>query len=79
MGGVPGKHPAQVLLAENQQPIGDLGSEVNTKRSAKQFARGHRGGTLTILIFASARTASNDAANRCHEKDRIERRRELMP
>ena len=32
---------------------------VRTKRSAKQFARGH----LTTSIPASAMTASNDAAN----------------
>jgi hypothetical protein len=31
---------------------------VNTKRSAKQFARGHRGGILTTSIPASAMTAS---------------------
>ena len=33
---------------------------VRTKRSAKQFARGHRGGILTTSMPASARTASND-------------------
>jgi hypothetical protein len=37
---------------------------VNTKRSAKQFARGHRGGILTTSIPAS-------------RHDRVERRREL--
>jgi hypothetical protein len=31
--------------------------------SAKQFARGHRGGILTTSIPASAMTASNEAAN----------------
>ena len=31
---------------------------VNTKRSAKQFARGHRGGIFTTSIPASAMTAS---------------------
>jgi hypothetical protein len=36
---------------------------VNTRRSAKQFARGHRGGILTTSIPASANTASNEAAN----------------
>ena len=36
---------------------------VNTKRSAKQFALGQRGGILTTSIPASASTASNDAAN----------------
>ena len=36
---------------------------VSTKRSAKQFARGHRGGILMVSIPAPARTASNDAVN----------------
>ena len=34
---------------------------VNTKRSAKQLARGQRGGILTTSMPASANTASNDA------------------
>jgi hypothetical protein len=36
---------------------------VNTKRSAKQFARGHRGGIFTTAMPASAITASNEPAN----------------
>ena len=36
---------------------------VSTKRSAKQFARGQRGGIFTVSIPAPARTASNDAVN----------------
>ena len=36
---------------------------VSTNRSAQQFARGQWGGILTISIPASAKTASNDAAN----------------
>jgi hypothetical protein len=36
---------------------------VNTKRSAKQFARGQWGGILTTSIPVSANTASNEAAN----------------
>jgi hypothetical protein len=36
---------------------------VNTRRSAKQFARGHRGGILTTAIPASFSTVSNEAAN----------------
>src|SRR6187551_1143757 len=36
---------------------------VKTKRSAKQFARGHRGGIFTASIPAPARTASNDAVD----------------
>ena len=35
---------------------------VITKRSAKQFARGHRGGILTTSMPASA-SASNEAVN----------------
>src|SRR4051795_13170565 len=36
---------------------------VNTRRSAKQFARGHRGGILTTSMPASANTASNESVN----------------
>ena len=36
---------------------------VRTRRSAKQFARGHRGGILTTSMPASAKAASNEAAN----------------
>ena len=36
---------------------------VRTKRSAKQFARGHRGGIFTVSIPAPARTASNEVVN----------------
>jgi hypothetical protein len=36
---------------------------VSTKRSAKQFALGQRGGILTTSMPASANAASNDAAN----------------
>src|SRR5512133_807604 len=36
---------------------------VSTKRSAKQFARGQRGGICAVSIRAPARTASNDAVN----------------
>ena len=36
---------------------------VRTKRSAKQFARGHRGGIFTIAMPASAMTASSEAVN----------------
>ena len=46
---------------------------VRTKRSAKQFARGQRGGIFTTSIPASARTASNDAAN-CPARSRTRNR-----
>jgi len=36
---------------------------VNTKRSAKQFTRGHRGGILTTSMPASAITPLNETAN----------------
>jgi hypothetical protein len=45
-----------LLLAES-------GQTVRTNRSAKQFARGQRGGILTTWMPTSARTASNDAVN----------------
>jgi hypothetical protein len=56
MGGVHGKHPALLTLAEDQHPIGDLVRTVNAKRSARQFARGHRGGIFTTSMLASAMT-----------------------
>src|SRR5690349_8204821 len=46
---------------------------VKTRRSAKQFARGHRGGILTTSMPASARTASNDTAN-CPARSRTRNR-----
>ena len=36
---------------------------VNTRRSAKQFARGQRGGMFTTSMPASASNVSNEAAN----------------
>jgi hypothetical protein len=33
------------------------------KRSAKQFARGQRGGIFTVSMPAPARTASNEVVN----------------
>src|ERR671917_2628425 len=36
---------------------------VRMNRSAKQFARGQRGGILTMWIPTSVRTASNEAVN----------------
>ena len=58
-----GKDVAQVSLAEDQHPVGELCPHCQTKRSAKQFARGQRGGILTTSMPASARIASNDAGN----------------
>src|SRR3954471_5486964 len=46
---------------------------VNTRRSAKQFARGHRGGILTTSMPASAKTASNEAVN-CPARSRTRNR-----
>ena len=57
------EYHTQVPLVEDQHAIGEFGSEVRTNRSAKQFARGQRGGILTTRMPTSARTTSNDAAN----------------
>jgi hypothetical protein len=64
------QHEVAVLQRTNQRPrcrspkirIRPVTSvrTVNTKRSAKQFARGHRGGILTTSMPASAMTASNE-------------------
>ena len=54
VGGLHGKHLAQVSLAEDQR-------SVSTRGSASQFAAEHRGGTLSTSMPASARTEANDA------------------
>ena len=46
---------------------------VNTRHSAKQFARGHRGGILTTSIPAVANTASNATVN-CPARSRTRNR-----
>jgi hypothetical protein len=53
------ERPAEVPLAEDQHAVVRSVRTVNTNRSAKQFARGHRGGILITSIPASANTASN--------------------
>jgi hypothetical protein len=53
----------EVSLVEDQQTIVTSVRIVKTMRSAKQFARGQRGGILTTSMPASDNTASNDAAN----------------
>jgi hypothetical protein len=63
MGGVYGKYFAQVLLAKISIRSVTSVRMVDTRRSAKQFARGHRGGIFTTAMPASAIIASNDAAN----------------
>ena len=62
VGGVHGKHPAQVPLTEDQHPIGDLGPDGQHEALGEQFARGHRGGIFTTAMPASAITASNELA-----------------
>jgi hypothetical protein len=47
---------------------------VNTKRAAKQFARGQRGGILTTVIPASATTASKAVVN-CPARSRTRNRK----
>ena len=71
--GVHGKHLAQVPLTEIIIRSVTSVRTVNTKRSAKQFARGHRGGILTTSMPASAMTASNEAVN-CPARSRTRNR-----
>ena len=47
---------------------------VRTKRSAKQFARGQRGGIFTVSIPAPAMTASNVVVN-CPARSRTRNRK----
>ncbi len=76
VGGVPGKHLVQVSLAEDQRPVGTSVRSVRINRSAKQFARGHRGRIFTTSIPASARTASNAA---CSTAGRARPGRDVAP
>ena len=55
-------HGASAALRD-QHPVGDLGPHGQHETFGKEFARGHRGGILTTSMPASARTASNGAAN----------------
>ena len=60
--GIPGKHASQVPFPKISIRSVTSARTVNTNRSAKQFARGHRGGILTASLPASA-TVSNEAVN----------------
>src|SRR4051794_25234319 len=62
--------PGQILLDRGPRTTGHLRMRsvssvlaVRTKRSAKQFPRGHRGGILTVSMPAPARTASKAVVN----------------
>jgi hypothetical protein len=57
---IPVKYAAQVSFPEDQhfRSVSSVRT-VNTRRSAKQFARGHRGGILITSMPAPASTASN--------------------
>jgi tryptophanyl-tRNA synthetase len=67
------EHDTQVPLAEDQHMVGEFARRVRMNRSAKQFARGHRGGVRTRWMPTSARTASNDAVN-CPARSRTRSR-----
>jgi hypothetical protein len=58
---IPVKYAAQVSFPEDQRSGVSSVRTVNPRRSAKQFARGHRGGILTTSMPAPASTASNEA------------------
>src|SRR4051794_16839454 len=73
MRGVLGQHPAEVPLPKISIRSVSSVRTVLTRRSAKQFARGQRGGILTTSIPASASTASNEAAN-CPARSRTRNR-----
>jgi hypothetical protein len=60
---ISGAQVQEALRGREKQVAELVEALVNTKRSAKQFARGHWGGILTTVMPASASTASNDAAN----------------
>src|SRR5690242_21512099 len=56
---VGGEHAAQVSYPKISIRSVSSARTVNTKRSAKQFARGHRGGILTTSIPVGARNAAH--------------------
>ena len=54
------EYHTQVPLTEDQHLVGEFVLTVRTNLSAKQFARGQRGGILTARMPTSARTASKE-------------------
>ena len=61
VGGVTGKDLAQVSLAEDQHPVGDLGPHCQDEAFGEAVRP--RTPRRTTAIPASAMTASNDAVN----------------
>ena len=58
VGAIPGEDGPQVTFAEDQDAVGELGSDGQHESSAKQFALGQRGGIMMVSIPAPTRTAS---------------------
>jgi hypothetical protein len=63
MGGVPSKHLAQVSLAEDQHPVGDLGPDRQDKTLGEAVRSWTARRIFTTSMPASASTASKEAAN----------------
>jgi len=64
VGGVPGKHPAQVPLTEDQHPVGDLGSHCQDEAFGE-------------AVRARTPRRNLDHVDTCVRHDCVERRREL--
>jgi hypothetical protein len=56
------EHSTSMTLVVDQHPVGALGPDAAHDLSAKQFARGVRGGVLTTSTFSAVNTASNEPA-----------------
>jgi hypothetical protein len=70
VGLVLGRDYPQVPLAEDEHPVGDLGSGIEHE----PLGEGRRGGVFTASIPALARTASNESVN-CPARSRIRNRK----
>jgi hypothetical protein len=69
-----GKHPAKVPLPEDQHAIGELGADGQHEAFGEAVRPGQRGGILTIVMPASARTASQAVVN-CPARSRTRNRK----
>ena len=63
LGGIPAKNLAQMPLTEDQHPVGDLGSDGQHEAFGEAVRPRTPRRDLDHSMPASARTASNDAAN----------------
>jgi hypothetical protein len=68
-----GQNGTEMPFTEDQHPVGHLRPDREHEPLRGGIARGRRGGILTAVMPASARTASNDVVN-CPARPRIRNR-----